>query len=310
MWKHGKTPQGKVRWYCKNCKTTGIRKRGDVRSRRATRLVYEWVLEGKKLKHLAKQEHLTIWHVQKLIHDALPRIILPKRIRTLDPERPLILDAVWIVKRSIATLIAHDGVHVIDWMFVSRENTETWLGILRGLKGTPLGAVSDAQKGLLSAVSLRFGVIPHQRCIIHVARQARTWLTQHPKYAAGVELLHLVSELGHVKTTEDAVSWNAELDILFESHHDFLKERSHSPEGKWWYTHRKLRGVRSLLLNARSNLFTYLSTPLPRTSNHLEGGINGPLKAFLKEHRGLRPEQKMRVTDIFLSARARRKNQH
>lgn len=310
MWRHGKTKQGKVRWYCNRCKKTGIRKRKDVTKKKYVRLIREWIVEGKKLKHIAREFGFHLQYTQSVIHKYLTGIFIPDHDRTIDSGRPLILDATWIVWRQLVVLIAHDGERVIDWMFAPTENFLIWNQFLRGLIGQPLGVISDAQKGLLQAITHRFGDIPHQRCIAHIARQSRIWLTRHPKTTAGAEFLQLVNMLYKIKSYAEKENWNKMFDIWLATHAEFLKEKTRGIGKQWWYTHRKLRGVKSLLVRARPDMLTYLDLKLPSTTNHLEGGINGPLKFLFKEHRGLSVEHKKQVVNLFLSERAKRKNQH
>lgn len=310
MWKHGTTKQGKVRWYCKDCKKSGIRKRSDMVERRNIRFVREWILKGKKLKHLAEQEKLHLRYMQRIIRGMLQKITVRHHKNILSPDKPLILDATWIVWRNLCVLIAHDGEQVIDWMFASTENFLVWQMFLSRIEGRPLGIVSDAQKGLLQATFLRFGNIPHQRCIAHIARQCRIWLTRFPKTEAGQQLLPLVKMLYKIKNIEEKNSWNILFDTWLVRHESFLKEKTFGVGKRWWYTHRKLRGVRSLLVRARNDMFAYLEYELPSTTNHLEGGINGPLKFVFKEHRGLSVDNKKQVVNLFLSARTKNKNQH
>lgn len=310
MWRHGTTEQGKIRWYCKHCKKTGIRKRKDVTKKKYERLIRQWIVEGKKLKHLSKEFGFHLQYTQRIIHKYLIDIVIPNHDPTIDSNRPLILDATWIVWRRLVVLIAHDGDRVIDWMFAATENFLVWSQFLSQLSSKPLCIISDAQKGLLQATEYRFSDIPHQRCIAHIVRQSRIWLTRHPKTAAGVELLQLVTILYKIKSYTEKENWNALFDIWLATHAEFLKEKTHGIGKHWWYTHRKLRGVRSLLVRARPDMFTYLDLKIPSTTNHLEGGINGPLKFLFKEHRGLSVEHKKQVVNLFLSERTKKKNQH
>jgi len=310
MWRHGKTKQGKVRWFCTQCRKTGIRKRADVTNRKYDRWVIEWIVEGKKLKHIAKEYGYHLQYVQQMICRSLAAYSTPEHNRTLDPTRPLILDATWIVWRRLVVLIAHDGERVIDWMFAPTENSLIWEQFLSRLTGKPLGCVSDAQKGLLQAIMCRFEHLPRQRCIAHITRQARIWLTRRPKTKAGAELLLLVNTLFKIKNQEEKKIWEKLFGIWIETYADFLKEKTQGVGKRWWYTNRKLRGVRSLLIRAQSEMFAYLEHRLPSTTNHLEGGINGPLKFVFKEHRGLSLEHKKQIVNLFLSARTKRKNQH
>lgn len=310
MWKHGKTNQGKVRWYCKPCGKTGIRKRADITKKKYDRWAIEWIVEGKRLKNIAREYGFHFQYVQQMIRRSLAAYPTPERDRILNTTKPLILDATCIVWRRLVVLIAHDGERVIDWMFAPTENFLIWHQFLSRLVGEPLGSVSDAQKGLLQAIICRFGHLPHQRCIAHIARQSRIWLTMHPKTKAGVELLLLVNTLFKIKSHEEKKTWEKLFDDWLETHAEFLKEKTQSVGKRWWYTHRKLRGVRSLLVRARTDMFNYLDYAIPSTTNHLEGGINGPLKFVFKEHRGLSLEHKKQIVNVFLGARRRRKNQH
>lgn len=267
----------------------------------------EWVIEGKKLKHLAREFGLHLQYVQRIIHTRLIAYRAPTHDRTLDNKKPLILDGTWIVWKVLTVLIAHDGARVIDWMFAPSENFFTWNIFLARLDGRPLGVVSDAQKGLLKAIALRFGVIPHQRCIAHIARQSRIWLTRYPKTEAGVALRPLVNMLYKIHTREAKEEWVSLFAAWLVTHDVFLKERTYGIGRHWWYTHRKLRGVRSLLLRAQGEMFTYLDYAIPSTTNHLEGGINGPLQFVFKEHRGLSVAHKKQVVNLFLSARAKKR---
>ena len=103
-------------------------------------------------------------------------------------------------------MIARDDDHVIDWVFAPTENLFTWSMFLARLEGKPAGIVSDAQRGLLKAIRIRFGHgAPHQRCIAHIARQSRIWLTRQPKTLAGIELLAIVNGLHAIKNHEQAL---------------------------------------------------------------------------------------------------------
>lgn len=311
MWKHGTTKSGKVRWYCKNCKKSGIKKRIDVAFRYWENVVKRWLIEGLKLRTIAKEKKLHLRYVQMKCAEVLERITVSTHSTILSSNKPLIIDGTWILWRRLVVLIASDTERVVHWKFVAAENLNSWYSFLCELEGRPVGVVSDAQKGLLQAVLLRFGDIPHQRCIAHIVRQARLWLTRRPKTDAGIELLALVNTLTDVRTKESAQEWCGAYQVWGERWHEFLKERSYFDQSKrWWYTHRKLRGVRSLLTNALPHLFIHIAHDIPNTSNALEGGINSPLKFVFKEHRGLSVEHKKALVNLFLSERVGEKNQH
>lgn len=85
----------------------------------------------------------------------------------------------------------------------------------------------------------------------------------------------------------------------------FFAERSHSLEtDRWWYTHQKLGSARAPIQNALPYLFTFIEMPnVPRTRNHVEGGVNARLKELIRRHRGLSPERKRAVAAFFLTSK-------
>ena len=273
-------------------------------------MINDWILGGKRLKHLADESGLNPQYLQQLISTRFKTLAMPARQPILDPAKPLILYGTWIVLLQLVALIARDDERVIDWMFAPTENVSTWGAFLSKLENKPSGIVSDAQKGLLKAVHMRFADVPHQRCIAHITRQSRIWLTRRPKTEAGQELLAIINKLYAVKDHEQASIWGKAFNTWLAAHENFLKEKTKGTGKHWWYTHRKLRAVRSLIIRARKELFTYLDHTIPSTTNHLEGGINSPLKFVFGEHRGLSLEHKKQVVNLFLSARAQKKNQH
>lgn len=301
-----------MRWICPTCGATSIRKRSDVKQRRVDKLIRDWILEGKKLKHLAIESGFHKHYLQSLISAGLNTFRISPHSRALDSAKPLILDGTWISWRQLVALVACDGERVVDWMFAPTENILTWSIFLSRLEGKPSGIVSDAQKGLLKAIRMRFGPdVPHQRCIAHITRQARIWLTRQPQTIAGQELLKMINELHAVKTHGHAQYWTKSFDAWLAIHEAFLKAKTKGVGKQWWYTHKKLRAARSLLLRARRELFTYLDHPIPSITNHLEGGINSPLKFVFSEHRGLSLKHKKQAVNLFLSKRAeKKKNPH
>jgi hypothetical protein len=83
---------------------------------------------------------------------------------------------------------------------------------------------------------------------------------------------------------------------------EFLKEKTHSETGTWFYTHKRLRSaIRSIKTNI-SYLFTYQKNPvlrMPNTTNSLEG-INSALKSKVKVHQGIKLDRKKKVIDYLL----------
>ncbi len=150
----------------------------------------------------------------------------------------------------------------------------------------------------------------------------RSKLTLHPKTPAGVDLLELARTLlCGIETAIQRDQWVSGLygfGLWYESE---LKERTyHSMPSrgrkKWWYTHGNLRSAYRQLVKLLESgqLFVYLEVvvvdtdtgkpvPIPRTTNHMEGGINSRLRDLMKLHRGLPAERQLRLTDWYLHTR-------
>ena len=228
--------------------------------------------------------------------------------------RGIILDATSVQKHRRVTLVVEDSARrcPVAWQFAERENYASWQRLLRALQGTglaPAFAVCDGQKGLLKALREVWPAIGIQRCLLHVVRQARLWLTQHPQTPAGQELLVLVRALPRVRTKRQRRRWLRVYRHWLHRHDEFLKQRTHHPAEprRWWYTHRKLRAVRSLLTHSLPDLFRYTRYPeIPRTTNHVEGGINSRIKDLYRRHRGLALDRKTLLTAWYLASRQTR----
>lgn len=306
MQKWGKTAAGSVRWYCKNCKISGTRKRKDNLVKTRLSSFTTWLLGKETLSNIAQD------------HGVSPRTLLRwfeplwQRMPTPKPSsitRVLVLDATSIVARQLMLLIAgdNDSRKPVSWMPVTRESYESWVSFLRGLmlaSVEPDVIVCDGQRGLLRAINEIWPNARVQRCLIHVIRQASNWLTQNPKTRAGFELLVLVRKLSSIRTKRQKRRWINAFGQWNRKHDKFLKERTVTPSGRWWYTHRKLRGTRTLLRNAIPDLFRFVTDPtIPRTSNHVEGGLNARIKELFRCHRGFGPTKKLALASWYLALR-------
>ena len=305
MGRHGFTASGRQRWRCWSCGRTGVRQRRDVQHRRWSLGFIRWLTESERLAVRARRSGVSVDTLQRRYRSSLAVMPEPRPV-CLEPHAILVLDGTTVVRRQSVALIAMTPHRVVSWRLAVRECFVEWSELLETINGTPLVAVMDGQKGLEKAVQQRWPGVRVQRCIIHVHRQAMAWLTQHPKTMAGAELRQIVRRLLMVGTKSDARRWQKDLDRWCHRHDAFLRERTPHPTEprRWWYTHRKLRAVRSLLVNSAPDLFIFLDVPrCPRTSNHLEGGINARLKDLGRCHRGISNNKKHALVAWYLRSR-------
>lgn len=203
---------------------------------------------------------------------------------------------------------------MLSWRWVGWESSLTWSLLLEKIPA-PTVVVCDGQKGILLAIARCWPRTKIQRCLFHVWQNVRAKLTLHPQTQAGQELLQLTRDLWPVKTQEQALNWQHQLVAWFEQYGSFIQQRTYyeqpiSHRRRWWYTH---RGIRSAYrqhkeLVSNDQLFVYLDRTLtteaiPRTTNHVEGGINSQLRTKLKLHRGLTQLHRQRLVEWYLYSR-------
>jgi len=207
-------------------------------------------------------------------------------------------------------LIARTTKYVIAWAWVERENSTNWALLLRSLP-SPAYVVCDGQKGMLKALAICWPATVVQRCRFHVWLNTKSKLTLRPTSLAGQELLSLSRRLLHVRTRRQARRWKRLLKHWHRKHAEYVTERTvkenpEPSERSWRYTHARLRSAYYQLNKQAEDLLrsSYNPNPkLPHTTNHLEGGINSPIRTKLKLHRGMKNEHQMVLVNWYLYSR-------
>ena len=303
MQRWGKHPTGNQRWRCTTCKKSTTWKRKDNRDRSRLSLFVAWLVSKKSLVEWAVESGVS---VQTLVSWFRPLWLHTPQPLYDHPVRVLVLDATAVVTRQCMLLIAGDNDRLmpVSWFPTKRECLSSWHLFLSTLDSKPTTVVCDGQRGLLKAIHTVWPAAHIQRCLVHIIRQASAWLTQNPKTTAGRQLLSLVKQLRDVRTKRQKRRWIRAYRTWDKKYETFLKEKSWAWNGQWWYTHRRLRGTRSLLENSLPDLFRFVTDPtVPRTSNHVEGGMNARLKELFRSHRGFSPTKKLALASWYLALR-------
>lgn len=157
-----------------------------------------------------------------------------------------------------------------------------------------------------------------QRCLLHLQRNMRKYLTTRSKTVAGQTLWQLALKLTRIHTPERAAEWMQQLLVWEELYLYLTKQRTYrenadqvpdwvSSRQRWWYTHQRLRSAYLVLNKAirAEHLFTYLTGQgqalrVPATTNGIEGGVNAQLRELLHRHRGMRPAHQRRTLEWWL----------
>ncbi len=305
--KWGKTKAGMPRWRCPKCQATGIRDRPDLAKALLLERFVAWLLG----KHSQSELRIQPRTWRKQISWCWE--IVPKPEVSGEAYPILLLDGIRI--GSLVDLIARTPSFVVGWHWAGWESSNTWEELLKTLPA-PIVVVCDGQKGILLAIGRVWPNSRIQRCHFHVWQNVRTKLSLHPTTLAGQELLALTKQLLRgINTEQEAAIWVHHLSDWEERWRSLLKERTlrDNPlphKRKWWYTHGKLRSAYYQLhkLVESNQLFVYLETdltdqPIPRFTNHVEGGINSQIRTKLKLHRGLSQTHQQRLVDWYLNSR-------
>lgn len=249
----------------------------------------KWVMERHVYKNLVRDSGMSQSSLQRLFKYYLSHVP-PLTIRHKQ-QAHLLIDGTYFPGNICLILYwDHDVRFTQLYRLTDEERYQEIKEDLENIKSFAIEIVSitcDGHRAILKAIRK---VLPHvivQRCVVHVVRHCKTWLTQRPQSFAAVELLSIVNELHDVKTLYQSSAWLLSLWRWEKKYSSFITERVVKENGRYWYKHKMLRKSRHLLLKAIPNLFHYLDDPaIPRTTNRLESFF-AHLKDKLQPHRGL-----------------------
>ena len=193
----------------------------------------------------------------------------------------------------------------VYWSEIERETLDEYQcarDTLESLGFVIRAVVADGKPGLKPL----YEKIPVQMCHFHQKAIVTRYLTRRPRLEAGKELRKLVHDLGD----SDDECLALELTAWHDKWREFLAERTTNPDnGKWHYTHKRLRSAHKSLKKHLPYLFTYLNhldLDIPNTTNGLEGSF-AYLKELVRVHRGIKPDLKRKMINSILQNRPRKK---
>ena len=286
--------RGMQRYRCLDCKHVFNNKRRDFTSYWAAKIWKDYIDHKQTIHELCERYSVSHPVIEKYLdsYQVTPVIDYPS-------SAIAVMDTTYF-RRGFGISIFRDPNRKINllWLYVQHETLDTYkYGIEQIIaKGCSVtGIVCDGKKGLFSS----FPGIPVQMCQFHQKQIITRYLTKNPILPAGVELKAIVETLS--STCEVVFSMFIELWQL--KWDQFLKERTYSSTGKWFYTHKRLRSAIRSLSSNMPYLFTYQKYPnriIPNTTNSLEG-INSSLKAKIKAHQGIRDTRRKKIIDYMLA---------
>ena len=210
MQKWGQTSASKQRFRCLGCQTSGVKTRSDNKQRNRLKSFLAWICSKQTMTEYANHLKISRQTLSKYFSEFWKHE--PQPNYPLEKAGIIAVDGTSVVKRKVMVLIVQNIVtsKPLSWIFAEHENFDTWFNFFSQLRQqglNPSVIVCDAQKGLIKAIRTVWPEAIVQRCIIHIHRQARIWLTQHSKTKAGRKLLIIVNELLKVRTKRQKRRW-------------------------------------------------------------------------------------------------------
>ena len=309
--KNGTTSKGTQRWRCTTCNASTTFKREDTTARNHLTGFVAWLMSkqsqaefgggtGRTFRH----QTAWCWNVHPTLH------------RTGEIFNEIQVDGIYL-RPGWCLLIAIAHGQVIGWQWCDREKAEAWTALLAHFP-EPKVVVTDGGSGLMKALKEFWPQVKIQRCLVHIQRNVRTYLTLKPRLAAGKSLRRLSLKLTKIRTQEAAAQWMAAFAAWHAENQELLNERTYAsewvgvrPKGirssrKWWYTHDRLRSAYQCMNKAlqRGHLFTFLDEQLKglginATTNMIEGAVNSGIRTMIFYHRGMPIEHRRRACEWF-----------
>lgn len=181
---------------------------------------------------------------------------------------------------------------VEDLLFLRDHMGYTWIQ----------SCTSDGWIAILSALK---EVYPHciiQRCLVHIQRQIRTYITKKPKSQAWKDFF----KLSNYVTLSDPLLFPREWEKWKHVHQDYINEKSIKLNGWWKYIHTNLRKAINLVNNALPYMFQthkHNNPSIEKSSNKIEWYFWVFAEEWIKEHKGLAPSRLYAFISLWIYLR-------
>lgn len=284
------TKQGKQRYFCKNCESYFTSVRKDVSAQNKFIWFERWILGKQSIRQLSQQSgysEKTLRNMFELYLQNYPEWEISRREKvnlmidgTYFPNKVcLVVYRDFNIRRTLFYRLTDN-----EWEDEIREDLNNILSL-----GIEIESVTcDGLSNIIKSVRKTGKQIIIQRCIIHVQREAKIWLTKHPKSDAGRTLRSLASKIHEIKSYDDRDYWLSQFHLWERVFHDYITAKSYSDDSpRGWYTHKMVRKSYVHIRRALPNMFHYLdNSNIPNNTNSLESFF-GHLKQNIALHRGL-----------------------
>ena len=293
----------KQRFRCNNCGIYFTRNNQGVS--KSNRFIWfrKWILQKQTLEVISKESAYSVRTLKRYFHDYLS---VPPILSVYPSEKVnLIIDGTYF-SNNLCLIVYRDNTIKFtqlyrltngEWYEEIKEDLENLLALNVHIESI----TCDGHRAILKAINKICKDVKLQRCIIHIQRMCRIWLSTNPKSEAGIELSKIISKVHSIENENQKQLWIKELIDWYGLYEDFVNEKSFSKEtGRYWYTHKMVRRSFIVTSKALPNMFHYLENPMiPKSTNGLESFF-GHLKDNLRIHRGLSKQHKKNFIKWYL----------
>ena len=260
-------------------------------------------MERQVYKYLIRDSGMSETSLQRLFKRFLsqaPEVLIKSKHRT-----HLLIDGSYF-SNGLCLILYYD--HDIRYLQLYRHTdeerfTEIYEDLMN-LKKLDINIYSitcDGHKAILKAIKKAYPHIIIQRCLVHIKRQVKNYLSTSPKTNAGISLLQISNKITTIKTQDQCGLWLLSFKAWCDQWETYVNQKTYNTEtGRFSYTHKNIHASYSLILKAIPNMFHYVDDPeIPYTTNRLENYF-GHLKDKLILHRGLRMISKRNFIKWYL----------
>ena len=293
----------KQRYKCNNCGVLSTSSNKSVSA--ANRFIWfkEWVVGRRTIGQISSQSGYSERTLKRYFHAYLSQAPVFK-VRPSEKVN-LLIDATYFSGNLCLVLYRDNAIKYTqlyritdgEWYEEIKEDLENLLNL-----GVQIESITcDGHKALLKAIRKVCKHVILQRCVVHIQRMCRIWLTMRPKSEAGIELRQIVNKLHTITDHDKRDYWIVSLVRWHKQHETYLKEKSFSAQtGRYWYKHKLLRRSFTVIRRALPDMFHYLDNDqIPKSTNGLESFF-GHLKSHITVHRGLSKEHRKNFIKWYL----------
>ena len=289
---------GKQRYRCSDCYHNFINQNEGVKHNNQFVWFRKWIMERQVYKYLVRDSGMSQSSIQRLFHFYLKSP--PQNLIKSKDKVHLIIDGTYF-SNGLCLVLYYD--YEIQYVQLFREtNQEKFKEIkedlinLKKLGVDVYSVTCDGHKAILKAVTKVFPNAVIQRCLVHVKRQVKHYLSAFPKLDQAKGLLYISYQITQLKTIEEAHYWLVNFQRWYEQNKNFINQTSFNEESKrWWYTHKNLHQACSHLLRCYTT-FICLSE---RSCNTLYKQSTGRLLYTPKRKTNASPGIKIRKQKEF-----------